>query len=87
MLYFDSTRHCHFWCICSNGIQCIGTVQQNILPNYKFSTEQDFKKKPRGFSQEYATKFDSVNVPAVILKYNSSDAVISTFVDELPSRK
>ena len=71
----------------SRVIWCIGTVQQNILPNCKFSTEQDFKKKLHGFSQEYATKFDSVNVPPVILKYNSSGALISTFVDDLPSYK
>jgi len=27
------------------------------------------KKKPHGFSQEYARHFDSVNVSAVIFKY------------------
>lgn len=83
----DNTHYCHFWCICSNRIDCIGTEQQNILTNCKFSTEQDFKKKPRGFSQEYGTKFDSVYVPPVILKYNSNYAAISTFVDELASHK
>jgi hypothetical protein len=42
------------------------------------------KKKPHGFSQEYATNFDSVDVSAVIFKGNSNANRIPMFVGELP---
>jgi hypothetical protein len=41
------------------------------------------KKKPHGFSQEYATKFHSVNVIADIIKDNSNVTLITIFVGEL----
>jgi hypothetical protein len=49
------------------GIQCLGTAQRNTLSNQRFTTGQDLKKKPHGFSQVYAANFDSVNVSAARL--------------------
>lgn len=66
------------------GIPCIGTIQRNRIPNCKFPSDQDLKKKPRGFSEEYATHMDAVDIAAVIFKDNSNVALLSTFVGEMP---
>jgi hypothetical protein len=40
-------------------------------------------KKPNGFSQEYATNFNPVNVSAVIFKDNSNIILTTLFAGEL----
>jgi hypothetical protein len=42
------------------------------------------KKKPHGFSQEYAKNFNPVNVSAVIFKDNSNVIFTPMFAGELP---
>ena len=39
----------------SNGILSLGTVRRNRLPNCKFSSDTDLKKKTRGSFEEYVT--------------------------------
>lgn len=69
-----------------NGIQCVGTVQRNRIPKCKFPTDDQMKKEKRGFSQEYCTNVDSVEISTVIYKDNSNVVLLSTFVGEEPRK-
>lgn len=66
------------------GTPCVGTIQINRLPNCKFPKNEELKKEPRGFSQEYCAIIDSVEVSTVIYKDNSNVALLSTFIGEDP---
>ncbi|GBM81934.1 Chimeric ERCC6-PGBD3 protein [Araneus ventricosus] len=66
------------------GIQCVGTIQRNRIPNCKFRNDQELKKEPRGFSEEFSTNFESVDISTVLYKDNSNVAFLSTFVGEVP---
>ncbi|GBN35184.1 PiggyBac transposable element-derived protein 3 [Araneus ventricosus] len=67
------------------GIQCVGTIQRNRIPNCKFRNDQELKKEPRGFSEEFFTNFESVGISTVLYKDNSNVAFLSTFVGEMPN--
>jgi hypothetical protein len=66
------------------GILCVGTIQRNRITNCKFGNDQKLKKEPRGFSEEFCTNFESVDISTVLYKDNSSVAFLSTFVGEMP---
>ncbi|GBN05381.1 PiggyBac transposable element-derived protein 1 [Araneus ventricosus] len=40
------------------GIQSVGTIQRNRIPNCKFRNDQELKKEPLGFSEEFSTNFE-----------------------------
>ncbi|GBO31796.1 PiggyBac transposable element-derived protein 2, partial [Araneus ventricosus] len=66
------------------GIQCVGTIQRNRIPSCKFRNDQELKKEPRGFSEEFSTNFESVDISTGLYKDNSNVAFLSTFVGEMP---
>ena len=68
----------------NNGIQCVGTIQRNRIPNCKFRDEKELKKESRGYSEEYTTNIESVDISTVLYKDNSNVSFLSTFVGELP---
>lgn len=68
----------------SQGIQCVGTIQRNRIPNCKFTNEKELKKETRGYSEEFITHVKSVNISTVLYKDNSNVSFLSTFVGELP---
>lgn len=66
------------------GIQCVGTIQRNRIPNCKFKDEKDLKKESRGYSEEFTTNLESVDISTVLYKDNSNVSFLSSFVGELP---
>ncbi|GBN01523.1 PiggyBac transposable element-derived protein 1 [Araneus ventricosus] len=66
------------------GIQCVGTIQRNRITNCKFRNDQELKKEPSDFSEEFSTNFESMDISTVLYKDNSNAAFLSNFVGEMP---
>ncbi|XP_049772936.1 piggyBac transposable element-derived protein 1-like [Schistocerca cancellata] len=66
------------------GVQSVGTIQRNRIPNCKFQSEKELKKDARDYSEEYITTVDNVDISSVLYKDNNIVCLLSTFVGELP---
>lgn len=69
------------------GILSLGTVRRNRIPDCKLPTDNEFKKLPRGTSEEYVTNYDGVDITSVIWKDNKCVTFLSTFTGKLPEKK
>jgi len=68
----------------SQGIQFLGTVRRNRIPNCNFLAEKVINKKPRGTSYEYIAVYDDIPVISVLWKDNKLVTLLSSFCGILP---
>lgn len=71
----------------SHGIQSIGTVRRNRIPDCKQPSEADMKKSERGASVQYITRTDETDIACVTWKDNKVVNVLSTFCDKEPTHQ
>jgi hypothetical protein len=71
-LYFDNyyTTIPLISYMASKGIQTLGTVRRNRLPNCKFPSDKILNKQPRGTAYEYITVFNDTPITSVVWKDN-----------------
>lgn len=72
--------------LAKQGIQSVGTVQQNRIPNSKLPDKKEFMKKsvPRGSHVERTTTFDGIDMSCVTWKDNKMVTLLSTYVGSTP---
>ncbi|XP_052756520.1 piggyBac transposable element-derived protein 4-like [Galleria mellonella] len=71
------------------GIQCVGTIQQNRLPNCRLPDKKELMKTsiPRGTYEERVSHSDGVDFSATAWKDNKVVTLLSTYVGAEPVGK
>lgn len=70
--------------LAGKGILSLGTVRRNRIPQCKLPTDEQMKKKDRGYSIEYCTTYENTEISNVLWKDNKCVTLISTFVGTQP---
>ncbi|XP_053613238.1 piggyBac transposable element-derived protein 1-like isoform X2 [Plodia interpunctella] len=88
IVYFDNfyTSLPLIYFLAKQGIHCVGTVQQNRIPNSKLPEKKEFMKKavPRGSHEERTSTFDGIEMACVTWKDNKIVTLLSTYVGAAP---
>ncbi|XP_036345520.1 uncharacterized protein LOC118754739 [Rhagoletis pomonella] len=70
--------------LANEGILGLGTIRRSRIPDCKLSTEKAIMKKDRGYSEEYVSNINDVEVSAVVWKDNKLVTLTSTFAGQNP---
>lgn len=75
--------------LAKQGIHCVGTVQQNRLPNCRLPDKKEYlyTTVPRGTHEEGTAHFDGIDFSATVWKDNKIDTLLSNFVGSQPVGK
>lgn len=75
--------------LAKQGIHCVGTVQQNRLPNCRLPDKKDLLKAavPRGTHEERTAHFDGVDFSATVWKDNKVVTLLSNYIGSQPMGK
>ncbi|XP_049310850.1 piggyBac transposable element-derived protein 3-like [Bactrocera dorsalis] len=70
--------------LAKEGILALGTIRRNRIPDCKLSTEKAIVKKDRGYSEEYVSTINGVDISTVVWKDNKLVTLASTFAGQNP---
>ncbi|XP_050553076.1 piggyBac transposable element-derived protein 3-like [Spodoptera frugiperda] len=91
VIYFDNfyTSLPLAYYLSKQGIHCVGTVQQNRLPNCRLPDKNTLMKTsvPRGTYEEKVAHHDGVDFSATVWKENKVVTLLSTYVGAEPAGK
>jgi len=70
-----------------NGINSLGTVRKNRIPNSRIPSDNMLKKCKRGSSFEYMATYKNTNISSVTWKDNKNVSLLSNYCGSLPYTK